>query len=875
MRSMTKLRLRLRSLLRGARLDQDLHDELGYHLERLTEQYLARGLSRSDARDAARREMGGVDQQKEACRDARGLAFVDSLRQDARYALRALRRHPGFSAVAILSLAVGIGANTTIFSFVNAVLLRPLPYPGSERMVVLREQPLASVTTVSVHPLNFVEWRSRARAFEAMALVQTPPLDLMDPNGAVQLARAQTTADLFRVFGLGPALGRSFTEEETRPGQHPVVILGHSFWQQRFAGDPGVLGRSLPVRDGALTIIGVAPAGIRLGLIEPDVYTPLTIDAANPGATGSRAFQCYARLKPGLDLDAVRAEMSGIAGVLAREHRIDEGMGASVSSLHESLVRDGRPALRLLMAVVAVVLLIACVNLAGLLMARGVGRRGELALRASLGASRGRLVRQLVIESLVLALLGGAGGLVLAYWATDALAGLTAGTLTGGRAEPIRLDSACLVFTLGLSTLTALVFGLLPAWQAGRIEPESALRAQGSRSTPGRRQQRVRSALIVAEVALAVVLLVGAGLLLRTFSNLVHVDLGFQTGETVTMGLFLGVRPPEARVAAVDQILERVEAVPGVKAASTIQFLPLSGATCGSGFWMEGQTGDENRSLPTDCSLVSRGYFAAMGIPILEGRPFERRDTLTSPRVAVVNRAFARRYFPDGRAIGHRIVVHQSNKPPAEIVGVSGDIRHNGLMSEPAPTVFLSHAQSPGYIFSLVVRTIGDPGLQATAIRQAIRDVDPSQAVSRVTTMAQYLDAALSRPRMYAALVGSFAAVAALLAAIGLYGLAAYIVTQRTHEIGVRFALGAPRKRVFLDVFGLGARLVLAGLALGIVAAAALRGVLSTLLFGVDPGDVVVYGIAAAFFAVAALAVVAVPARRASRVDAMTALRHE
>jgi putative ABC transport system permease protein len=876
MRWPRRLRLRLRSLLRNARVEEELDEELRYHLQHLVDDYIATGMPPRDARYAALREMGAIAQQKDECRDARGLALVDSLRQDVTYALRTLRRSPGFSTVAILSLALGIGANTTIFTFVNAVLLRPLPYPGSERLVVLREQPQGSKATVSVHPLNFVEWRARAQSFDALALVQTPPLNILGRNGAEQISRAQTTAELFRVFGVSPTLGRAFTEEETGPGDRNVVVLGHGFWQRWFGGDPGVIGRQLAVREGSLTIVGVAPERLRIGLMEPDAYTPLPIDPANPGAIGSRSFQCYGRLKAGVSLDAARAEMTAIASALSARYQLDEGYGVFVSELHDYLVQEGRPALRLLMAVVVTVLIIACANLAGLLIARGMGRRGELAVRASLGASRGRLVRQLVIESLVLAMLGGAAGLLLAYWATQALVMLTAGALTAGSSEPVRLDATCLVFTLVMSTITALVFGLMPARQASRVEPQRALREQNRGSTADRRHHRMRRVLVVVEVSLSVVLLVGAGLLLRTFSNLVRVSLGFEPAGTITMGLFLGERPPEARIALLDQILDRVEALPGVKAASTIQFLPLTGMNCGTDFTLEGQTaGDPSRALPTDCSLISRGYFVAMGIPVLEGRPFDRRDRAGSPRVVMVNQSFARRYFPDGRALGRRILVHSSNQALAEIVGVVGDVRHKGLTSEPAPTVFLLHAQTPGYIMTLVVRTTGDAGAQAAAIRDAIHEVDATQAVAAVRTLDQYVGDALARPRMYAAMVACFAVIAAMLAAIGVYGLVAYIATQRTHEIGIRLALGAARGTVFFDLFAQGARLVLGGLVLGVLAALALRQAVSALLFGVDPGDPISYVLAAATFSAVALVVVAIPARRASRVDPISALRYE
>jgi putative ABC transport system permease protein len=807
-------------------------------------------------------------------RQSRVFAMLDGLRQDATYALRGLRKSPGFSAVAILSLALGIGANTTIFTFVNAVLLRPLAYPDPDRLVVLREKPRDSSTTVAVHPQNFLEWQARSRSFAALALVQTPPLNVIGEQGAEQISRAQVTPDLFGVFALPMTLGRGFTEAETRPGGAGVVVLGYHFWQRWFGGDPAVLGRQLRVTEGSLTIVGVAPAALRLGTLEPDTLTPLPLDPANPGAVGSRSFDCYGRLSPGVTLEAAQVEMTAIAAVLARQYPLDDGYGVAVSGLQDHLVREGRPALRLLMTVVAVVLLIACANLASLLMARGVRRRGELAVRASLGASRGRLMRQLTIESLVLALSGGVVGLALAYWATQALVVLTAGALTAGSPATVALDRWCLLFTFALSTVTALVFGLLPARQAGGTEPQIALRAHTRSGTADRSQHRIRRLLVVSEVALAFVLLVGASLLLRTFSSLVHVDLGFQPAGTLTMNLFLGDRPAAVRADVLGRMLDRVNAVPGVESAGTIQFLPLAGMNCGTGFWLEGEAaGDPSRSHPTDCSLVSRGYFSAMRIPLVAGRVFDGRDRMESPRVLVVNDAFARRYFPGASALGRRILVVSSNQALAEIVGVVGDVRHNGLTSVPAPAVYLLHAQTPGYITNLVVRTKGPAAAQAPAVIRAIHEIDPMQAVSGMKTMDQYLGDALSRPRLYAVLVTSFAAIALLLATIGVYGLLAYTVAQRAHEIGVRLALGAARRRVFLDLLRQGAALVIVGLAAGLLAAFALRGFVSAFLFGIGPGDPASYAAGAGAFAAAAIVAVALPAYRGSRIDPTSALR--
>ena len=877
MRGMNRLRLRLRSLFRNTRVEQELDEELRYHLERLIDDYVAAGIQPAEARYRALREMGAIEARKEECRDARGLALVDSLRQDVTYALRALRKSPGFSAVAILSLAIGIGANTTIFTFVNAVLLEPLPYPGSERLVTLTEHTLDSSKPLSVHPTTFVAWRARARSFEALALTQSPPLNVMGPDGAEQLARLMTTGEFFHAFGVGPALGRNFTEDELQPRSASVVILGHGFWQRRFGGDTTVLGRQLILPDGSLTIVGVGPPGFRIGVVEPEVFTPLGIDPANPAATGSRAFQAYARLAAGTTLEAAQAEMSVIASALRQQERAAEGMDVFVFGLRDFLVRDARLSLQLLMAVVATVLVIGCVNLAGLLMARGLARRGEFAVRAALGASRGRLVRQLIVESLVLSAVGGLAGLVLAHWAIQALVAFTAGALTSGASGQVRLETTALFFTLSASIATAVAFGLVPAWQTSHVAPETALRERSRGAVGNRRHQRIRRVLVVTEVALAVVLLIGAGLLLRTFSNLVRVDLGFQPEGTVTMGMFLGVRPPGARIAALDRILDRVEQVPGVKAAGTIQFLPLRGAACGTGFWREvhAATRDSARTQPTECSLVSRGFFAAMGIPVVQGRPFDRRDTEASPRVLVVNQSFARRYFTDGRVLGQRIFVQSSNQAIAEIVGVVGDVHHNGLTSDPVPTVFLLHAQTPGYITNLVVRTTGDPMAHAAAIRRAIQEADPTQAVSAAGTLEEDVAKVLARPRLQATLVASLAIVAVGLAVIGVYGLIAYVVTQRTREIGIRLALGATNRRIFGELFQEGAGLIAGGLAIGIAVAVLLRGVVATLVFGVTPGDPLTYSLAAVAFLGVALIGVAIPAHRGSRVEPVSALRWE
>ena len=876
MRTLAKIRLRLRSLLQRRRVDRELDDELQDYLERQIEYLMAQGMSRSEARFAALRELGPVELSKEECRDARGLALIDSIRQDLSYALRALRKTPGFTAVAIFSLAIAIGANTTIFTLVNSILLTPLPYPGSDRIVVFHEHKLNSTEPLHVHPVNFVEWRTHARSFETLALAQTPPLNVMGRDGAEQVRRMIATPELFRVFGVRPVLGREFSNSESLPKGGDVVILGYGFWQRWFGGDPAVLGRQLPTPDRSLTIIGVAPPGFRVGTVEPEAFTPLVIDPANPAATGSRSFEAYGRLARGVTLAAAQAEMTALESRLQKQYQFDEGMGAFVFDLHGFLVREARPALRLLMAVVAVVLAIACVNLAGLLMARGIARRAEFAVRVALGAGRGRLVRQLVIESLALSFAGGIAGVGAAYWATRALAARTAGAFADASAIPIHLDARVLLFTIAVTTATALAFGLLPAWQASHIDPQSVLREQTRRASAGRRQLRVRELLVVSEVALAVVLFIGAGLLMRSLSSLVRVKLGYQPSGALTMGLFLGTQPPEVRSALLDRILDRVESVPGVQVAGTIQFLPLRGLNCGTGFWLAEQgTRDPARSLFTECSLVSRGYFAAMGIPVVAGRAFDRQDRMDGPRVVVVNQAFVKRYLPDGRALGRKVIVQWNDEVPSEIVGVVGDVRHDGITTDPQPTVFLLHAQAPGYITNLVVRTTTDPLAEKAAIIRAIHEVDPTQGVANVGLIEQDVAKVLARPRLEASLVTSFAIVAGILAMVGIYGLVAYVVRLRTHEIGIRLALGATGERIFVELFGSGARLVMAGLAIGLLTAVLLRGIAASFVFGISAGDTVTYVVATLTFFVVAFVTIGIPARRAARVEPITALHLE
>ncbi|MCL4850324.1 MAG: ABC transporter permease [Bryobacteraceae bacterium] len=864
--------------------ERDLDREIEADLELEAAEQRDRGLFGEEARYAARRAFGNTAMLKEDTRESWGWTALERLLQDIRYALRTMRRSPGFTTIAVLSLALGIGANTAIFTFVNAALLKPLPYPNADRIVALLQRPLKGDEPAAVSPRSFVPWHDRARSFEALAIAQSIPVNTQGADGAEQVPGLWATPELFRVFGVQPMLGRLFTGEEGLnreairrglAGTNSVVVLSHGYWQRRFGADPNILEKTIPLERGAATVIGVLPPGFQLGSQQVDLYLPVPLDRARPEAIGSRAFHCFGLLRPGVTLDAARAEMQVLAAEVGRQDPIEKDWGVVVLSLRDYFVRDNRVVLFVLLGVVVLVLLIACANLAGLLLTRGIGRRNELALRASLGAGRGRLLQQLLIESLVLSAMGGALGLLLGSLASRALVILAQDAVAFGQIAGASLDARVLVFTVVLSLLTAVVFGLAPASQVSRFDLQAALREQGRGTSDSRGQQRLRSALVVGEVALAAVLLAGAGLLLQTFAGLLQVKLGFQPANVLTMRIFV-TGDAVRRSNLVEGVLDRIRTLPEVRAVGAIQFLPLTGFTNNWVFRFAGRpepVGTEQTQA--DGSTVSHGYFAAMGIPILRGRDFDKRDHLNSPPVALVNESFVRKYCRNEEPIGQRIVGDWANSKPAEIVGVVGDIRQTALAAEPRPTIFLAQAQTPGYITYLVARTQSEPQRLAAAVRRAVQQVDPNQPVTAVQPMEQYVSTALAKPRLYGVLVGTFAALALLLAAIGVYGLMAYSVSRRTHEIGIRLALGAQRQEVLFSILGQGIRLMLIGLALGLACAVALSRFVANLLYGISAADPGTYAAVAILLGGISLAAAYVPALRASRVNPMTALRYE
>jgi predicted permease len=880
MRWIYKLPLRLRSLFRKSRVEKELTEELRFHLGKLIEEKVGKGMTPEEARYAALRELGGVEQIKEECRDMRRVNYIEDFFQDVRYGLRMLAKNPGFTAVAVLTLALGIGANTAIFTFVDAALLKPLPYPDPNQIAFIAERPPHTADLVQVHPLNFLEWQARARSFEALALIQSIPVNMVGPDGAEQLSGLWATAGLFRVFGVAPSLGRGFTEDETvGTGDPPtaaarVVILSDAFWRQRYGSDPHIVSKTIQLGGQAQTVIGVMPAGFRVGTVDPDLYLPMPLYRQKPDAIGSHSFVCYGRLRTGVNLDSARAEMTVIADHLAREYSMDQGWSVALLNLRDHLTENSRVVLLLLQGAVAFILLIACSNLAGLLLTRSIGRRGELAVRVSLGASRLRLVQLLGIESLLLSGAGGAAGLLLGNWASHLLIDLTRGAASLGQLDGAPLNLRILAFTIAVSLLTTLLCGLVPAWQVSTFDIQTTLRGRVRGLSDTRAYRRLRGTLVIGQVALAVVLLVGAGLLLRTFSRLLSVELGFEPERVLTMQMLILGDAPE-RANKVEAIIDQVQSLPGVRAVGTVQFLPL-GPTSGTGFYFEGKARPAPADQPiTQASLVSRGYFAAMGIPILEGRAFDQHDRIGSPRVCLINHSFANKYFPDQNPIGRRIVVAWTKEAPTEIVGVVGDIRQAGLTAEPKPTVFMAQAQVPAYFTHLVVRTSGDPKRLVNAIRQTAQEVDKNQPVTKIRTMEEYLSASLARPRLHSAMVATLAGLALILAAVGIYGLMSYAVGQRSHEIGIRMALGATRRDILVAIVRQGLRLALTGTAIGLVGALALTRLLGSMLFGVKPTDPVTFVAVSLLLNAVALLASYIPARRATKVDPMVALRYE
>ena len=870
---------RLRALLHSDAVHGEIDEEVRFHIEMRTEENVRRGMGPEEARREAERRFGRLMRIKEMGYEVRGGGMLETLWQDLRYGARMLLKNPSFTFVAVLTLALGIGANTAIFSVVNAVLLRPLPYAEPERLVWLWDtQPQLPTAPTSLP--DFLEWKSQNRSFEHLAAFQSGSMFLDTGDGTRDTPVGLVTPEMFALFRVSPILGRTFTDEETLPGRFRVAVLGHALWRSRFGSDPNVLGRTIDLSGAPYTIIGVMPEGFSF----PDraeLWRPLPIDPNNLD-WGPHYLRVVGRLKPGVTLKQAQAEMSPIAARLSAQHADkNAGHGVKLELLRDVVVGDIGPALFILLGAVGFVLLIACANVANLLLGRVGARQKEIAVRTALGAGRLRVVRQLLTESLMLSVGGGAAGLLIAVWGVNWLVSLGPDTIP--RVHEIAVDPRVICFTLLISVATSLLFGLAPALQASRPDLTGALK-EGGRSGAGLHRNRLRSVLVISEVALSLVLLIGAGLMIRSFAKLNEVDPGFNPNRVFTMGVALlrNKYPEEERVASFySQLLERAAATPGVESAGAISDLPLLGSNTSDSFTIEGRPPVAKQEEPsTEYHVVTPRYFESMGIPLLAGRDFAETDTKQAPNVVVINESFARRHFAGDNPLGHRIRLQGQERDPLLIVGVVGDVRQLGIDKQPVPEAFVPFLQDPlsktyQRSMTIVARTKSDPAAVAGSLRAALTSLDKSLPVYDLKPMTEYLRDSLARRRFNLILLTAFGGVALALAAVGIYGVISYGVTQRTHEIGIRMALGAKKGDVLRLVVRQGMMMALVGVAIGLLASLALTRLMESLLFGVSVTDPLTFTMIALLLTSVALLACFVPARRAAKVDPLVALRYE
>ncbi|MGH9789365.1 MAG: ABC transporter permease [Candidatus Acidiferrales bacterium] len=804
---------------------------------------------------------------------------METLWQDLRYGARQLARSPGFTAVAVLTLALGIGANTAIFSVANAVLLQPLPYQEPDRLVRLWESnPGRNWPFFSASAPNFNDWVQQNRSFESLAATEGATFNLTGTGEPERLRGRRVTSNFFALLGVELELGRNFTPEEGRPASARVAILSHGLWQRRFGADPGILGRTLRLDGESYEIVGVLPGTFRF-TPGTEVWGPLAIDWNEPGRAdrSNHTLLVVGRLKPGVTLAQAQADLESIAKRLEQQHpQSNGGWGVRTATFYDWIFsEETRQGIWVLLGAVGFVLLIACANVANLLLARLPGRQREFALRAALGAARVRVFRQLLTESALLAVLGCLGGVLLAAWGTETIA--STASINVPRLDETRLDTTVLAFSVLLSVLTSVFFGLVPALQASGTNLGEVLK-EGSRGTVGSRH-RLRGALVVSEIALALMLLVGAGLMLRSLLHLQAVPLGFQAENVLVMRINLPPsRYPDGgqRVAFYNDLLERIRSVPGVRGAAAIMGLPFEGWNWAQEINIEGRE-SAGEPLSADVQAVTPNFFRTMEIPLLSGRDFSQQDgDRDAPGVVVVSEGFARRFFPGQDAVGQRFRTLPTN-PPLTIVGVVGEIRANNdsLRAEPRPTFYHCSCQVGFSSMAVLARTGPPPETLTSALRSQVHSLDPELPVYNVRTLEAVVHDAVGESRFQAALLAVFAGLALLLAAVGIYGVMAYSVSQRAHEIGVRMALGAQPGAVLSLILGQGARLALLGVVLGLGSAFALTRLLSTLLYRVAPTDPITFAGVSVLLLAVALLVCWLPARRAARVDPMVALRYE
>ncbi|HEX8283358.1 MAG TPA: ABC transporter permease [Pyrinomonadaceae bacterium] len=822
---------------------------------------------------------------------------METLRQDVRFGLRTLLKRPGFTLVAVVTLALGIGANSAIFSVVNAVVLRPLPYAAPERLVALwGNLNQKGFEELEVSAPEYADFRGRgAHVFEDVAAYYESGFNMTGAGEPERIQGVRATASLFSTLGVAPLTGRAYTEEEDRPGAPDVAVISHSLWRRRFNSDPSVVGKSVTLDGRPTTIVGVMRADFHFPNNDADVWKPAAFDAdlLSPNNRGSHFLNAVARLKEGFTPARANTEVAALARAQGAENagNYPRGFGASVRPLAEEVVGPSvRTSLFVMLGAVGLVLLIACANVANLLLARASSRRKEVAVRTALGAGRARIMRQLLTESVLLSLAGGGAGLMLALWGVDLLVALAPeGT---PRVAEVGLDARVILFTFGVSLLTGVVFGLAPALHASKVDLNESLKEGGRGGGEGAGRGRLRGLLVVGEFALALVLLAGAGLLVKSFTRVLDERPGFDARGVLTMRLVL----PESKYKSYDahrafysSLFERLRRLPGVEAVGANNLLPLNGSGGSRTFLIEGRPVPAGQPKPEEqLRYVTPGYFAAMRVPVLRGRDFDERDVQTAPRVAVVSRSMAERHWPGEEAVGKRLAYagigrgHDEKPEWIEVVGVVGDVKHRGLDLESKPEIYVpvhqplfANRPTPPLSLYVAVRTSGDPAALAPVVRREVAAVDPEQPLANVRTMEERLAESVAQRRFNMTLLGVFACVALLLAGVGVYGVMAYAVARRTHEIGIRVALGAQRGDVVRLVLRQGMWLALAGVGLGVVGAYAATRLMSGLLYGVSPTDPLTFLGVSALLTAAALLACLLPARRATKVDPMVALRYE